>query len=95
MNLNKTISLSLIFVFLVSSCSTTPTKMYVNNVANYESINETVNVNVIGGKRGRLDAPSYQSALVDALIRSGLVNSIGNSTLDLNCLLYTSPSPRD
>ena len=73
MNSNLRLLGVFIFLFAISSCSTTPTKMYVSDVENYSSINESVNVNVIGGKQGRLDASSYQAALVDALVKSGLV----------------------
>ena len=83
----------LIFLFLISSCSTTPKNMYVGDITNYSSIHESVNVNVIGGKQGRLDASSYQAALVDALVKSGLVNSIGNSTLDLNVQILSLNEP--
>jgi len=82
-----------ILLSLISSCSTTPTNMYVSDVQNYSSINESVNVSVIGGKGGRLDASSYQSALVDALVKSGLVDSIGNSTLDLNVQILSLNEP--
>ena len=82
-----------ILLSLISSCSTTSTNMYVSDVQNYSSINESVNVSVIGGKEGRLDASSYQSALVDALVKSGLVDSIGNSTLDLNVQILSLNEP--
>ena len=82
-----------IFLLLISSCSVTPKNMYVSDITNYSSINESVNVNVIGGKQGRLDASSYQAALVDALVKSGLVNSIGNSTLDLNVQILSLNEP--
>jgi hypothetical protein len=82
-----------IFLLLISSCSTTPAKMYVSDVKNYSSIHDSVNVNVIGGKEGRLDASSYQSALVDALVKSGLVDSIGNSTLNLNVQILSLNEP--
>ena len=93
MNSNPRLLSVFIFLFVISSCSTTPTKMYVSDVENYSSINESVNVNVIGGKQGRLDASSYQAALVDALVKSGLVESIGNSTLDLNVQILSLNEP--
>ena len=93
MNSIRKLFFSFIFLFVISSCSTTPSKMYVNDVENYSSIHESVNVSVIGGKQGRLDASSYQSALVDALVKSGLVDSIGNSTLDLNVQILSLNEP--
>lgn len=83
----------LFFMFLISSCSTTPTNMYLSDVKNYSSISDSVNVNVIGGKQGRLDASTYQSALVDVIVKSGLVASIGNSTLDLNVQILSLNEP--
>lgn len=80
-------------LFIATACSTTPTKMYLIDVNNYQDINESINVNVIGGKQGRLDSSSYRSALVDALVRSGLVDSIGNSTLDLNVQILSLNEP--
>ena len=67
MNLKFKLLSFFIFLFVISSCSTTPANMYVNDVENYSSINESVNVSVIGGKQGRLDASSYQLALVDRI----------------------------
>ena len=90
--ITQLVCISFLLIFL-TSCATTPENMNISDIEKYDTFSESLSVDVIGGKQGRLESADYKNALVGALLDSGLVDQLEGSTMQLNVQILSVVEP--